>query len=82
MDSDQPQQEMTHEEQIKDLRVQIDRLVQYAKRKRDDTRPEYAIGGREMALAVTKLEEAKMWLGKVFEAMGRELPKQYADKAE
>jgi hypothetical protein len=74
--------EMTQEEKTKDIRVKIDALVQYAKQQRDDTRPEFSAGKRELSLAVTKLEEAKMWCGKVFEDMGRELPKQYADKAE
>jgi hypothetical protein len=74
--------EMTQEEKTKDLRVKIDKLIQYAKQQRDDTRDDYSAGKRELALVVTKLEEAKMWGGKVFEAMGRELPQQFADKAE
>ena len=79
---DEVSREMTQEEKIKDIRVKIDGLINYAKQQRDDTRPEYAAGKRELSLAVTKLEEAKMWCGKVFEAMGRELPKEFADKAE
>lgn len=39
-------------------------------------------GQRELALAYTKLQEAKMWLGKVLEELGSELPKEYQDKAE
>lgn len=38
--------------------------------------------GREMSLAITKLEEAKMWLGKALGAMGSELPAEFADKAD
>lgn len=76
------QREMTQEEKTKDIRVQIDRLIKYAKSQRDDTRADYSAGKRELSLAVTKLEEAKMWCGKVFEDMGRELPAQYADKSE
>lgn len=38
-------------------------------------------GSREMALVITKLQEAKMWAGKVLEAMGSELPVEFQDKA-
>lgn len=38
-------------------------------------------GGREVALAKTKLQEAKMWLGKVLEASGSELPKEFRDSS-
>ena len=37
---------------------------------------------REMALAYTKLQEAKMWVGKCLEQLGSELPKEFQDKAE
>lgn len=36
---------------------------------------------RELALAYTKLQEAKMWLGKCLEAVGSELPQEYRDEA-
>lgn len=36
---------------------------------------------REIALAYTKLQEAKMWAGKCLEAIGSELPKEFQDKA-
>lgn len=39
------------------------------------------IGGREISLVYTKLQEAKMWAGKVLEELGSELPKEYQDKA-
>lgn len=39
-------------------------------------------GGREISIVVTKLQEAKMWAGKILEAFGSELPAQYQDKAE
>jgi len=59
--------------QVKDLRVAIDACVNQTKE----------IGqSRALALVVTKLEEAKMWAGKQFEELGRELPKEYQDKAE
>lgn len=38
-------------------------------------------GGREVSLVVTKLQEAKMWAGKILEALGSELPAQFQDKA-
>ena len=36
---------------------------------------------REVALTYTKLQEAKMWLGKCLEELGSELPAQYRDEA-
>ena len=39
-------------------------------------------GGREISLVVTKLQEGKMWAGKILEAIGSELPAQFQDKAE
>lgn len=36
---------------------------------------------REMVLAHTKLQEAKMWVGKCLEEAGSELPKEYRDEA-
>lgn len=38
-------------------------------------------GGREISLVVTKLQEAKMWAGKILEALGSEFPEQYRDEA-
>lgn len=43
-----------------------------------DTRPAH---GREIALAHTKLQEAKMWVGKALEIAGSELPEEFRDKA-
>ena len=39
-----------------------------------------ADGGREVALAITKLEEAKMWLGKALGERGTLLPVEYRDE--
>jgi hypothetical protein len=39
-------------------------------------------GGREISLVVTKLQEGKMWAGKILEAIGSPFPKELADKAE
>ncbi len=61
------------EQEVKDLRVHIDACIQEV--------DQYS-GSRSLALVRTKLEEAKMWSGKQFEEMGRELPKQFQDKAE
>lgn len=36
---------------------------------------------REIALAYTKLQEAKMWLGKALEVVGSQLPAEYRDEA-
>jgi hypothetical protein len=38
-------------------------------------------GGRELSIVYTKLQEAKMWMGKVLEELGSELPKEFQDKA-
>ncbi len=37
-------------------------------------------GGRELSLVITKLEEAKMWLGKVLGKLGQSLPPEYKDE--
>ncbi len=37
--------------------------------------------GREVALAITKLQEAKMWAGKALEELGSPLPAEYRDEA-
>jgi hypothetical protein len=39
-------------------------------------------GGREISLVVTKLQEGKMWAGKILEALGSPFPPELADKAE
>ena len=70
MDDNSP---TTKEAAVKQLRVHINACIQEV-----DT-----VGSsRALSLVKTKLEEGKMWAGKVFEEMGRELPKQYQDKAE
>lgn len=69
MDSKQ----LPNESEVKDLRVAVDACIKSV---------DIYASSRSLALAKTKLEEAKMWLGKQFEEMGRELPKEYQDKAE
>lgn len=72
---------MTPQETMHDLRKKIDALIQYTGMLKADARPEYANGKREIALTYTKLQEAKMWTGKVLEEMGSELPAEFRDKA-
>ena len=63
----------------KEVRVHIDACIQ-------DTQKLAALiargdGGREVALAYTKLQEAKMWLGKALGELGQKLPYEYRDEA-
>lgn len=39
-------------------------------------------GARELALVRTKLQESKMWAGKILEVLGNPFPPELADKAE
>lgn len=72
--------EQTEEmQQVKSLRVEIDRVTNQAKE--FQVKVDRTAGGREVALVITKLQEAKMWAGKILEALGSELPAEYADKA-
>ncbi len=73
--------EMTYQEKCHEIRKQIDRIIQFVGTVKSDTRPEYTKGKREGALVYTKLQEAKMWMGKVLEELGSELPKEFQDKA-
>ena len=69
----------TFEESIKELRVSIDANTKAAQVLADViTR---GPGGREMALTITKLQEAKMWAGQVLGAIGHKLPEAYRDEA-
>lgn len=65
-------------EDIHEFRKQIDAIIQSAKRM-IDSKP--AKAGREVALVHTKLQEAKMWAGKILEEIGSELPEPFRDKA-
>jgi hypothetical protein len=64
---------------IKQFRVDTDALIQRSENYLNA--PEKMKGAREMALVRTKLQEAKMWLGKVLEAAGTPFPAELADKA-
>jgi hypothetical protein len=38
-------------------------------------------GGREISLAYTKIQESKMWVGKVLEALNAPFPEELRDEA-
>lgn len=63
----------------KALRVSIDACIKQAKALAESVNR--GPGGRETALAITKLQEAKMWCGKVLEELGHKLPEEYRDEA-
>lgn len=65
---------------IKSTRVEIDAILQRMKIAK--SLEVMKVCGREMALSFTKLEEAKMWLGKCLEAIGTPYPAELADKAD
>lgn len=67
-------------EEIHNFRKEIDAVIQksQALQARFGRNP----GGREISLVVTKLQEGKMWAGKILEAIGSPFPKELADKAE
>jgi hypothetical protein len=68
------------QEEIHAFRKDVDALIQ-----RSQTLQQVIgrnAGGREISLVVTKLQEGKMWAGKILEAIGSELPKEFRDKAE
>jgi len=71
--------EMTPIEQIKRNRVNMD--IGLKNLKRLNARLDRGDGAREVALAKTKLEEARMWLGKALGALGRKLPEAFRDEA-
>lgn len=63
-------------EQLKALRVAIDKNIKTVETLQDEVKG----GARELALVRTKLQEAKMWVGKVIEAGGSSLPTEYRDE--
>ncbi len=74
------------QEKLHELRKQVDACIQAVDAAKYKPDAECLVGsekcGRELSLAFTKLQEAKMWLGKCLEAVGSELPAEFADKAE
>lgn len=70
---------MNEKEILKNLRKQIDGVIQVAEHVLNQ-QPQ-AVYIRELLLVKTKLQEAKMWGGKCLEVLGYELPEEYQDKA-
>lgn len=68
-----------HQVWLHDFRKAIDANILQAKESLDV--PSEGPGRREMEIALTKLQEAKMWVGKVLEAVGSELPAEFRDEA-
>jgi len=71
----------------KELRVTIDDAHKKAEGLRFDLRDDTDAdgngevhGGRELSLAITKLQEAKMWVGKVMEEIDHPLPEEFRDE--
>lgn len=81
MDSVEPVQVSTHttRDYLKSLRVSIDRCIKDAKQLSEHIARGPA--GREVALSITKLQEAKSWAGKALEELGHKLPEEYRDEA-
>lgn len=80
---------------LKEFRKQIDACIQEAdsigkilpSRERTEEMESMGvkpapIGNRELEQTRIKLQEAKMWVGKILEAIGSELPEAFRDKAE
>ncbi len=64
---------------IKALRVSIDERIQEGHA--IATVLNRGAGAREIALAITKLQEAKMWAGMALGELGYKLPEEYRDEA-
>lgn len=71
--------EITLTNAVKELRVSIDGDTRYAQSLAQEINR--GPGGSEMALAITKLQEAKMWVGQVLGEIGHKLPEEYRDEA-
>lgn len=78
-------------ELVKQFRKDVDALIVRSEYMmgRDDKNADDATvafirdcSAREVALVRTKLQEAKMWAGKILETMGNPFPPELADKAE
>lgn len=70
---------MTHTtEALKALRVNINQAIDEA-RKVADTLIQRGPGGREVALAITNLQQARMWVGEALGEIGHTLPEEYRD---
>ena len=63
----------------KKLRVAIDQIIKSTQGVSDSVIKRDK-GGREYSLAVTKLQEAKHWLGEALSEFGNQLPEEFRDE--
>lgn len=78
------EQKYFNQEELHALRKQIDACQQMIAEDKQThvEQPKYsAIYHQAFFLADTKLKEAKMWVGKMLEGLGSELPAEFRDKA-
>lgn len=74
------------QEQLKALRVQIDACIQVIESEQQNGSEgvdikNYQLHGMSSYQVEIKLREAKMWVGKMMEGMGSELPVEFRDQA-
>lgn len=71
-------QEIRMQRLAHELRKQIDACIQDARSYAQELGR--SNGGRELSLVITKLQEAKMWGGKILEELGSKLPEEFRDE--
>lgn len=64
---------------MKELRVSINGDIRYAQSLAQEINR--GTGGRELALAITNLQQARMWVGEALGELGHTLPEAYRDEA-
>ena len=67
-----------HHDLVHGLRKEVDAVMMKVK----EAIQQVPQGQAEMTLAFRKMQEGKMWLGKVLEELGSELPAEFQDKAD
>lgn len=67
-------------DEIHEFRKEVDAVI--VKAQELQKRIGHDAGGREISIVVTKLQEGKMWAGKILESFGSPFPAELADKAE
>ena len=73
---------MISQEEIHTFRKLIDSCIQVSKMYKNSMFGlPYGVGQRENALVLTKLQEAKMWCGKILEEVGSPFPENLRDEA-
>lgn len=65
---------------LKALRVEINTAIAHAKGIAD-THIQRGPGGRELSLAITNMQQARMWTGEALGEIGHKLPEEYRDEA-